>query len=819
MRKRGTTAQQLLMISLTGTAILMGGGLLQVAATRPPEIGPEDAFWRPLLLRQSVVDPRLGAAENVSSRSAGAACETYALHEPGVAVRVGDLNHNGLNDVALVTREDRLRIWLQNPICHELQEQTDMVTVPNPQDLAVDDLNDDDRADIVVVGAGRIGSKPPGVVSLVLQTSGGFTTEPITYTVGANPRRVRIGDVTSDGRPDIVVSSNSNLDVLIQQSDGSFSSTVVADPSMSVPYDVAIADFNGDGRNDIALQGSNRNPNVVVYPQKTDGSGFELGYFLSSLSTTFGGYGMTAGDVTGDGLADIVTTLPDNVPSARIVAYDQLPGGGLSAPSYLSTYECPVNPMLFDMDNDGQLDAVVLNNGYGSVTTHYQQAGGGLGPPVTVQADEVQSTFTRQCDAGEVTGDGQPDVVYSSLNTGLTLVLLGENSVPTCPEPVLPPRAREPVFEGGLLYGDWLSELVAGDIDNDGQQEFLTISMSGETVVKIAQQQPDNSYAFGDNIPVGRAFPHSLVSLCGLSTGDLDGDGWLDISVGRCSINSDEVVIVRRGVDGSFLPAELIEVDTSPLQTYIADWTGDGHDDLAVLAQGGLYVLAQQPDGMLGEPVQHLAGKIGSTRYSTVADWNRDGRMDLIAWWDDETQLTSRATNVRVFLQEADASFRMLPPTSFLPGPTDLQVGDVNGDGRPDVVVTSDGGNPFGVLGIMLQQADGSPGNRTLLSAPGYQRPGALAIADLNGDRLNDLLVMNSWTYLSVFTQNKQHTFDPVLYYNLGTLNSYWPHSVAQVDQDQDGFPKVIAIVSPDDYLVFLSPTPPRVFLPLVLHT
>jgi hypothetical protein len=528
---------------------------------------------------------------------------------------------------------------------------------------------------------------------------------------------------------------------------------------------------------------------------------------------------MAAGDITGDGLVDIITVLSKNTPDATIVIYTQLSTGGFSSPDYMPTYQVPVNPVLFDMNLDGRLDVIVLNSGYFAYTVHYQQADGSLGPAVTTWIDEVQSPFTRYNDVGDVTGDGQPDLVYLNTNTGLNLVT--NNPMSVCPSAPPPVPAIAPGFLYGRISRENCHEIVAGDVDGDGLQDFLALehAPAGGTLITIVKQYPDGTFGLYSEVKFEQVGPFSSARPQGLSIGDLDADNRLDAAIAY-PYSDGSAAITLQQADGSFSPAlKVLEVST-PAQTYIADWTGDGLDDLAVIAAEGLYILAQQPNGTLGNPVLLAAGQIGvslnNSIPSTIGDWNGDGRMDLIAWWDDRSHLPSRSTTVRVFLQKADGAFQMLTG-SFLPTPTDLQIGDVNSDGRPDVILSVSGNYPHGVLGIIPQQADGSLGNRILLSAPYYERPGGLAIADLNNDHLNDLLVMNSWKYFSVFTQNQTNTFDPVLLYSLPTINNFSAHRVAQIDDDHDGAPEAFGIASPDDYLVFLKPfLPNNIYLPLV---
>jgi hypothetical protein len=760
---------------------------------------------------------RAAATTRATPTQTSSTAHTYPLFEQGLAVRTGDVNHDGLNDVVLTTWEDRLRVWIQNPACHGLQERQDITLGPYPIDLAIADLNGDTRNDVVVVHSSHYrGEHVPGSVSILLQSPAGLATNPISYTVGANPRRVAVGDVSGDGRLDIVVSSDDNLDVLTQQPGGTFALTIVNTPSYIQPYEIGIADFTGDGRNDIALQpiGEPAAPPARIFRQLA-GGGFALyaelaqpvGVSLALASS------MAVGDFTGDGRADIAMTFSANTPYARIAAFVQKADHTFGSPTVLETYDNPTNAKIVDMNGDGRLDVVMLNDGYGSYTTHYQQPNGTLGPAVSVSTNnEIQSRmFTRDSDIGDITGDAKPDIAYTSRNIGLAVV--AQSAVPICPNPSSPPPARPPTFLYASINYQNLAEMARGDLNGDGRQDFMTLETNlGTYSVRVVRQRADGGFT----LLAQPAFSNNLY-LAGLSIGDLNSDGKLDFAVSQ--VYTDTVVMGLQAANGSFLPGQRIKIGSGPAQTFIADWTGDGKRDLAVVATDGLYILAQLPNGTLAPPVLRAAGLIGSTVLVTTADWNRDGRMDVIGWWDSQRDSTS---NVRVLLQQADGSFQLLKPAAFtpIPGPDDVQVGDVNGDGRPDIVLSHAANSPIGKLAIILQQPDGSLGSRTLLSdagALGFDLPGGLALTDLNGDQRTDILVMNGWLYFSAFTQNQAHTFDPIWRsYTVATLNRYTPHCVAVLDENNDGVPEVIGMASPDGYLLFLKPLTKHAALPLV---
>lgn len=743
----------------------------------------------------------------------GVAVRAYPLHEHGIALRAGDLNGDGWADVALVTTQLRLRIWMQNPLCHELEEQIDVPVVPQPRDLAIGDLDGDGDHDLVVVG-GWSDLGLPAVVHIFYQAEVGLATTPVTYTVAPETGSMRIGDVSGDGRADIVLASMGSLDVLVQQPGGTYQLTRVADYDTANQCDVAIADLNGDGRGDVALLNRAWPAAVLVYLQRSDGGSFHPAVRLAFAEDETSTSGIAAGDVTGDGRADLLVTLPYNSPYAHVVLFAGLPGGGFDAPLYLPTYDIPTSPVLADWNGDGRQDLIVLHATYGAVSVHLQQAGGGLGPRTTYGVGDTQvlSLGMRVLDAADLTGDGAVDVAFVSPLNGLVVATEGE--MPDCADPPQSPGGHAPRFLYGVLsYGDDLvhDEIVAGDMTGDGLQDFVVTEQpysAQHAYVRIVPQQPDGTFALG---PV--AFDESIVptpaNFYGLSVGDLNADGRLDIA----AINS-AVVVAYQKPDGTFQAAP-VSVGTGPASwTGIADWTGDGRNDLGVVADAW-YVLPQRHDGTLAPPVRHLAGEIGYTQMAYMGDWNRDGRADLYVWWPDESAPDlGLGDALRVLVQQADSSFAV--ETASCPGPTDIQMGDVTGDGRPDLLVSYERNAPLGVVWVLPQEPDGSIGGRTLLSAPYYEKPGGLVVTDLNANERQDLLVLNGWYYFSVLLQNDAGSLNPpLIYYDVPTLNNYYAHRAAVVDANQDGVADVIGVASPDQHLLFLKPVAYARYVPI----
>ncbi len=477
----------------------------------------------------------------------------------------------------------------------------------------------------------------------------------------------------------------------------------------------------------------------------------------------------------------------------------------------MGTYDNPVSPHLGDMDNDGKLDLVLLNNGYGNFTVHYQLAGGGLGEEVNRPGGDIQQLIPQQdfADLGDVTGDGKLDIAYLGVNDGL--VIIAQGSKPVCSY-TGPTPARKPFFLYGKLDKISGRQMISGDMNGDGREDFLTSTYDSSNppvpVVQIINQTADGGFSAGKQVPF-----KGLVEPSGLSAGDLNGDGRPDVAVTGYSTSPGVVGVSYQDANGNFLPPSILQVNDFPQQTYIADWTDDGRNDLAVIADGGITVLPQQADGSLGPAVVYNQGELGSTFLVDDVDWNLDGKLDLAAWWDRDFSTKP----VRVFEGQAGGGFKMLPPARSGCYKA-LAAGDLNGDGRPDIAISCYSNPPEARLDLIYQLPDGSLDFRKIVSGPYFNTPDDMAIADLNFDGLNDILVMNASGFgISALTQNQQHTLDAPVYFNWTIWNTVTGHSIAQVDTDQDGKADVFAYASVDNYILFLKPVlVHEVYLPMM---
>ena len=233
--------------------------------------------------------------------------------------------------------------------------------------------------------------------------------------------------------------------------------------------------------------------------------------------------------------------------------------------------------------------------------------------------------------------------------------------------------------------GGFTQDVAAGDLNGDGRLDLVVTNNSAQTALNVLLGNGDGTFGAAASFPNDTGFDSPSVAL-----GDFDGDGRLDAVVAHqinC-FNSGCIVgdslSVWRGVgDGSFQTPQQFHVGFAPARVVTADLNNDGNLDLGVAGgNGGVFIL----------------------------------------------------------LGAGDGTFRQLPDLTVVPGVdnTDLAVGEFNGDAIPDLAVAADG--DFRTV-VVLGNGDGTFRPSASIQDALQERPGELAVSDLNGDGFQDVLL------------------------------------------------------------------------------
>ena len=364
----------------------------------------------------------------------------------------------------------------------------------------------------------------------------------------------------------------------------------------------------------------------------------------------------------------------------------------------------------------------------------------------------------------DLTGSGKLDLISSTAFSGSQGNLAGLVSVDlqSATQPgtfSLPVRSAAGVNPAGFVVAKLTGSGLPGLVVVNPQLDFSPLANNTVSVMLPDPATPGGFLA-PTSLALGTRNPSAV------AVGDLNGDGAPDIAVAADG-GSDVLVFFQGTPAGTYGAAASVPAGGQPTAVAIADVNQDGLPDLVVTTVGNsVSVILQNPaqPGTFLAPVSYTAGT-GPVAV-VVADLNGDGKPDLVVA-NTGTATAATTQGITILLQDPAHAGAFLPGVSYPVGDsysTCVAVADLNGDGLPDLAVANLGlpGWP-GSVSVLLQ-VPGAPGT---FAAPavysGLTGPTWVAIGDLDGDGLPDLAVADGDTYVRLQVQGSPGVFGPPL--------------------------------------------------------
>lgn len=381
----------------------------------------------------------------------------------------------------------------------------------------------------------------------------------------------------------------------------------------------------------------------------------------------------------------------------------------------------------------------------------------------------------------EVAVNGVTDVAGNPMAQGLRF------SFDTTPGRFDSPQRVQPPANGSIgalsltagdVNGDGIPDIVYGDGGDDGYPD----------AVYVRKGRADGQLEPAVRVNLSTFFQATSTRRCpitGLAIGDLTGDGRSDLAVASWNCG---VLVVRQTASGMLEPGQFSDERVQNLR--IADLNGDGRADLAGVQNywNKAFVWLQQPDGQLMLTQTPGLGDVAA-RDIAIGDVDGDGRPDLVIALRSQDAITA---NIAILLQQPDGRFApgALLSTGTTRGIWGVAVGDFNGDGRLDIVGTTLANSPASLL-VFLQAAGGSFASPTAL--PTMDGAFSVMAGDINSDGRSDIVVWHEgWFMVGIYLQRANGTLAPEELYE-AQGRSVNVQVLAIADIDRDGLPDIIS--------------------------
>jgi len=667
---------------------------------------------------------------------------------------------------------------------------------PRGRAVAAGDLNGDGRPDIALLST-------EGTTTLFFGTAGGgfiFETE---FAVSPNAAGLALADLNGDGRPDLTIvdDASNSVQVLRGTSGGGFaaagafpSAAIINPPDAAVPRTTLVEDDDALTATELLYLDKNKTAPALEILTAQDPSGLgvtPLRLFPRGEKPEL----LRVVDLTADGIPDAIV-MNRMRQGLRMNVLRGNAAGGFDPTSdvleqlldklfsdFLATQMGPRARTIVtgDLDGDGKQD-LVIQDSRGTLLLLADNDGQGRFRQVRQVGDVNPKTPIALADFND---DGAIDIaaVPASRRDGTLTILwndgLGQFTATPVSGDLVPPRRGGP--------------LLAGDFDRNGFVDLAYGVKTGWTVL----------YNDGAGPATSGAIASTAKKATSLAAADFDEDGWLDVVA---TFGPRDQALVSRGASNRrFLAGRAVVNNASLATTTIVDINDDTHQDIVSCGTGPASPCDVQygtgtgrfsstlPASPSDSPGNYVGRQI---RGVAAADLDGDGIVDLVG--------VSRMQN-RVVVFFADPGSSAMTRVALAGGgrPRAVAVGDMDGDGRPDLVVANELSKDVSIFPNLGKRQFGAA---ITVALPPDGVPTALALGDVNGDGELDAVV----------TQNGTLAPNVVLLLNAGagafTVSALQAglgtRAVELADLNEDGMLDIVVANSSDDTVSLLLSTP-----------
>jgi len=293
------------------------------------------------------------------------------------------------------------------------------------------------------------------------------------------------------------------------------------------------------------------------------------------------------------------------------------------------------------------------------------------------------------------------------------------------------------VFNASYTVGSNPKQVIAADVNNDGALDLITANIANS--LTVLTNNGSGGFALSATLPLGaNSQPRSVAAA------DLFGRGKPDL-ISANSLLASFTVWTNNGA-GNFVSNFSLSAGspgfTVPQWAASADVNGDGKPDIiGACNNSDTYYLHLWTNngagGFAPAPVPHLSAYVMGYDCVVPADVNGDGKPDLVL--ATEWLYLSGSNRVTVLTNNGSGGFVLAGYNLLAATPGGIAVADVDGDGQPDIITAN--GTLVATLSVLTNGGAGVFGSNTTITIS--SGPDSIAAADVNGDGRYDLISAN----------------------------------------------------------------------------
>lgn len=352
---------------------------------------------------------------------------------------------------------------------------------------------------------------------------------------------------------------------------------------------------------------------------------------------------------------------------------------------------------LGDFNGDGKLDIVVSNFSSNTVSVFLNRGDGTFADPI-ISPVQITAVGLGPLAVGDFNQDGKLDVVLATIaGTQADIVLLGKGDGTFVQLPPIPNS-----------FG--FAQARVADVNNDGHSDLITCNTS---TISVYLGNGDGTFTSTDlpqphDGPSNSPFPTVNGPFLAIVAADFNGDQKIDIvtiDYKADATNGDGALDFYAGNgDGTFQSPVSVELAPSfPSAVAEADFNNDGKPDLLVGFPNMAIVLVGNGDGTFQLPFSSrlaVYSETGIASFSNgmvlqTADFDLDGKPDALVG-DYDLGIVTLVLNKGIgqVTKPSGSQFQFL----LSPGVAAMAVGDLNGDGLPDIAVANSTTNQISIM-------------------------------------------------------------------------------------------------------------------------